>query len=330
MSPDEARALLGVEPGLDPKALRRAYLRKVKTCKPEVDPEGFARLRQAYELLLQQPEPDDEPGDTAPEGPIPEAPPEPPPGSEQSWEALEPEDQAFVQRLCWRFGAYLGPEQRAILFQPPDPHGYLLVAGHLRLRDRPLGALPLALRALRLARSGGAAPAVVLFECLELLLTLQARDLTGEARQLFDALGAWMEASGGQASLLKEGRALRWAVARELLAISGWGARHLRTAIASAVLEDDWEPVWDELWFLECHRKGTARRLRRDLPAQAPQLHSLIQDWYAWWDAQQLPFWLALRREALQAAPWLILAVLGFFGVVAVVIFVERCQGVAG
>ncbi len=52
MTPDEARALLGVVPGLDPKALRRAYLRSLKRFHPERDAEAFMRLRQAYELLV--------------------------------------------------------------------------------------------------------------------------------------------------------------------------------------------------------------------------------------------------------------------------------------
>ncbi len=74
MKPAEAGALLGVGPPVDPKILRRAYLRKVKTCKPEQDPEGFARLREAYELLKAgggraepSPEPVRDPSPTPPE-----------------------------------------------------------------------------------------------------------------------------------------------------------------------------------------------------------------------------------------------------------------------
>ncbi|NVB36342.1 J domain-containing protein [Pseudenhygromyxa sp. WMMC2535] len=51
MSPDEARAILDVDAHTDARTLKRAYLRKIKKAKPERDPEGFQRLRAAYELL---------------------------------------------------------------------------------------------------------------------------------------------------------------------------------------------------------------------------------------------------------------------------------------
>jgi len=48
-----ASALLGVSMETTPDEVRRAYLRKVKQHKPETDPEGFARVRDAFELLKQ-------------------------------------------------------------------------------------------------------------------------------------------------------------------------------------------------------------------------------------------------------------------------------------
>jgi hypothetical protein len=41
---------LGLEPGADAETVRRAYLRLIKTRKPEQDPEGFQRAREAYEI----------------------------------------------------------------------------------------------------------------------------------------------------------------------------------------------------------------------------------------------------------------------------------------
>ena len=54
MTFDEALEAIGVEPGVDDKALRRAYLRAVKAHPPERDPDGFQRVRAAYELLQAQ------------------------------------------------------------------------------------------------------------------------------------------------------------------------------------------------------------------------------------------------------------------------------------
>ncbi|MCA9699641.1 MAG: J domain-containing protein [Myxococcales bacterium] len=54
MDRDEALSLLGVDAGADPRTVKRAYLRRLKKTKPERDPEGFKRLREAYELLEQE------------------------------------------------------------------------------------------------------------------------------------------------------------------------------------------------------------------------------------------------------------------------------------
>lgn len=51
MTFEEALQELEIGPESDPDEIRRAYLRKLKTRKPEVDPEGFRRLRGAYDLL---------------------------------------------------------------------------------------------------------------------------------------------------------------------------------------------------------------------------------------------------------------------------------------
>lgn len=51
MTYDEARKLLGLAPGDGGREVRRAYLRLLKVHRPERDPEGFKRLREALELL---------------------------------------------------------------------------------------------------------------------------------------------------------------------------------------------------------------------------------------------------------------------------------------
>lgn len=47
---DDARAVLSVDAEASKKEMRRAYLRLVRKHKPDRDPEGFKRVREAYEL----------------------------------------------------------------------------------------------------------------------------------------------------------------------------------------------------------------------------------------------------------------------------------------
>ena len=46
-------SMLGLEePTRDVSAIRRAYAQKARECHPEEDPEGFLRLREAYQAAL--------------------------------------------------------------------------------------------------------------------------------------------------------------------------------------------------------------------------------------------------------------------------------------
>lgn len=53
MDRTEALEILGVDETTDRKSIRRAYLRLVKKHKPDQDPEGFQRVREAYETASQ-------------------------------------------------------------------------------------------------------------------------------------------------------------------------------------------------------------------------------------------------------------------------------------
>ena len=68
---DHIWSVLGLEPTRDASAIRRAYAQKTRECHPEEDPEGFLRLREAYQAALTYAQQ----GDAAPAGQ-----PEPEPG----------------------------------------------------------------------------------------------------------------------------------------------------------------------------------------------------------------------------------------------------------
>ena len=51
MTIDEARRILGVADDAAPDEVRRAYTRLVKVHKPDRDPDGFRRVREAFEQI---------------------------------------------------------------------------------------------------------------------------------------------------------------------------------------------------------------------------------------------------------------------------------------
>ncbi|TBR39816.1 MULTISPECIES: J domain-containing protein [Dyella] len=44
--------ILGIEPDADERAIKRAYAQRMRSCRPDEDPEGFQRLNQAYKQAL--------------------------------------------------------------------------------------------------------------------------------------------------------------------------------------------------------------------------------------------------------------------------------------
>ncbi|MGN6151067.1 MAG: J domain-containing protein, partial [Lysobacteraceae bacterium] len=44
--------LLGLAPDADERAIKRAYAARLKTVRPDEDPEGFQRLNEAYQAAL--------------------------------------------------------------------------------------------------------------------------------------------------------------------------------------------------------------------------------------------------------------------------------------
>ena len=141
----EAWRELGVEPGADSETVRRAYLRLVKTRKPEQDPVGFQRLRDAYEIaraggvfeamVVAR---------TRPDRPAPPA-----PASTETPAASEPHASATAAQGTFEnfahewsrappaddLGQRLEIARRAIAALPDDPRTHWLLASSLSRTD---------------------------------------------------------------------------------------------------------------------------------------------------------------------------------------------------
>ena len=86
---DDIWTVLGIHPTEDVSVIKRAYAEKAKTCHPEEDPEGFLRLRQAYQAALNCAEGKQEEPAFSPAGPEEEV---RAPEEEQGWSLREQEE----------------------------------------------------------------------------------------------------------------------------------------------------------------------------------------------------------------------------------------------
>ena len=87
---DHVWSVLGLEPTRDVSAIRRAYAQKARACHPEEDPEGFLRLREAYQAALDYAQGND--GVPAEQGAPDTDRPDSEAQAEGGWTLEEPED----------------------------------------------------------------------------------------------------------------------------------------------------------------------------------------------------------------------------------------------
>lgn len=109
--------VLGLQPGADRDAIRRAYARLLKTTNPEDDPEGFMRLREAHDAALNQLQwrqqwPDEDEAQPAPAPPEPAPAPTPEPAQDPAFAGEQ--DDLIARQEALVMAIQAGPEgQRA-------------------------------------------------------------------------------------------------------------------------------------------------------------------------------------------------------------------------
>jgi hypothetical protein len=300
MDLESALSELGVAHGTAFQDVRRAYLRLLKTRKPEIDPDGFLRLRAAFETVqsllasLHQAESEalaDSPGalvwqdspaapaaalDRAPETETSRRPGGPferfdagssedlPPSPSTSQAGADPEDVAEEDvRALLRRLATAGDDELASASNAASPPVVLSTISAWLARGRPIEA------GRCLQRLFAACPAHLIPAELVLatVLSLEEAGAVEEGAELLRAAESWLMTSFRERSAHGLDLGPIWLVIRELAAIDGEFPVELRTAIARAVQAGSLAAAAEDL-----------RRFAKQRPSAADRAGQLIAD----------------------------------------------------
>jgi hypothetical protein len=263
--------LLGLTTG-DPfthDRLRRAYLRRLRAHPPERDPDGFRRLREAFEQLEPWARMHDHMQAAAAE---PEQPVAPAHGSdepERSEAPPHPAEQAEASATAPGMAATEGSETAANIDRPDDPAGR---------GDPPRDDKPGAARASKASEAeASGAPTADLPPTLrgvidEILALLQA----GKLDAALDLADAWSHSAVDDHRQVSPHDAQRWALTRELLDVAPAQTDALRRAIAHGIATDNLATVCSEAEAFQALSLAQAADLARHLARRAPNLCNVL------------------------------------------------------
>lgn len=207
---EDALAELGIAPGATKAEIRKAYLRLVKTRPPETDPEGFQRLRAAYDALNDARAEESvapPPGDARGAAETEEGPSAPAPLREARTRDTSAE-AAFAEALA----PHVGRNWRRVARLVVDE-----VDGATR-EGRPCAIDPR--------------------DAVALVLRMRVDGAHTDGRNVTRALARSIEAAGGDLRVFGD-VFIPWLVARELAAAGAELPATAKGAIAVAALEDD-------------------------------------------------------------------------------------------
>lgn len=253
MTFEEALEVLGIAPNVGADGARRAYLRLTKTHKPERDPEGFRRIREAYDVVAPQIE----------------------------WRA------AFATRT-----AVVAAERNAAPAEPDstsrdadDDAGPKLLDdleasddddfydfGHEEL-ERPVEMAHTALAAFR----AGEFPPLFPGTLLRLLLTLDEHFEGALAAELYDAIVSWNARMGDDRRLFGH-IATTWLLVEEYFALRPKLSPDARALVAHSLSELDLEQATDRAatWNPGGQRGDRARKEARRVLRASKHLRAIV------------------------------------------------------
>jgi hypothetical protein len=293
---DEAFAELGINRDATADEARRAYLKLLKLRKPETDPQGFMRLREAYELAKErldnsyfffhapsavverppiepEPEPEPEPSsELEPPAPAETAPAEtaPPDDAPPPQDDEEPADSVPIAP------PYAPDDTREEEDDTPSQEDAsyedLLASG---CHEEAAAALSRIFREATTKMHGETPP---IYDALRLLVTLHAENALAAAAELHASVAAWLAASGQEAKLIRGESAARWHLLRELAALPSTFPKLVRSAIARAMLVGDLGHARGELEAIRRQASSVTRAAAGTLRAKAPNLAGALAD----------------------------------------------------
>lgn len=243
MTFDEALHELAIDATTSPEEARRAYLRLLRNRKPDVDPEGFRRLREAYEIVR-----------AGPLGTLLE-------------EAASVRDAPAANATGDRAG---GGVETA---RPFDAAALLTLVEERKVSE--------AARTLSAAFEDGAqsfaSREALVPLALDVILMLEGEAAGDRSRALRWSLHAYLSETESEASAIRGAYVAKWAVVRELDELPREFPQELRSAFARAALAGEPSRVAETVFAFRLADPQTAHAAAGALRERAP----LLWRWYA-------------------------------------------------
>ncbi len=282
MTFQEALDELGVGRDASPDEARRAYLKLLKTRRPETDPQGFMRLREAYDLVkgaLDAREAVRRRMEALAEGAAP-APPPAPSEEEAAPAPVAREEPAREEPAPGAPAPAPAEESAAEGGEAEDEEEPPSEAEVDRLRaagDREGAGFEMA-RVFDAAAGSSAPPPFG--KAMHLLLELHEHAALGAATTLEESIAGWLHDSGQETRLLRGHAAIAWGMTRELGALRGKFPKKVRKVIARGLRTGDLGKAQAALGALRSERpelaEDAAGRLRVSSPMLAQQFANVL------------------------------------------------------